>query len=214
MRLGLFRRRFSEHDADALESVRFVVLDTELTSLDTRSNRLLSVGAIAMRGPRILLGEQFYKLVNPGIDIPKPGVLIHGLTPGEVEAGDDPAAVLEELAGFVGSAVLVGHFVAIDLKVLAKELAAAGRRLTGPAIDTARVQSWLLRQRPKTDENLHAMDNLDLISVARSYGLEVAAVHHALGDAFLTARLWQRMIYALQSAGIRTLGEALRIGHS
>lgn len=52
-----------------LHSLRYVVLDTELTSLDHRTNRLLSVGAIVMQGPSIRLGEQFYRVVNPQVSI-------------------------------------------------------------------------------------------------------------------------------------------------
>ena len=47
-------------------SLRYVVLDTELTSLDYRTNRLLSIGAISMQGPSIQLGNQFYRVINPG----------------------------------------------------------------------------------------------------------------------------------------------------
>jgi len=42
-----------------LRDVRYAVLDTELTSLDTRSNRLLSIGAIAMDGSKIRMADQF-----------------------------------------------------------------------------------------------------------------------------------------------------------
>src|SRR5690349_21693391 len=79
-----------------LRDVRFVVLDTELTSLDKRTNRLLSVGAITMRGPKILLGEQFYRVVNPGVNIPATSIVVHGLRPEDVAQGDSPDAVLAD----------------------------------------------------------------------------------------------------------------------
>ncbi len=43
-----------------LGEVRYAVVDTELTSLNTKSNRLLSIGAIAMDGAKIRMAEQFY----------------------------------------------------------------------------------------------------------------------------------------------------------
>ncbi|HEY6370061.1 MAG TPA: putative nucleotidyltransferase substrate binding domain-containing protein [Candidatus Sulfotelmatobacter sp.] len=61
----------------ALDSLRYVVLDTELTSLDHRTNRMLSIGAIAMLGPSIQLGTQFYRVVNPHVPIPAETVVIH-----------------------------------------------------------------------------------------------------------------------------------------
>ena len=55
--------RFSKETL--LREVRYTVVDTELTSLDAKSNRLLSIGAIAMDGPKIRMAEQFYTVVNP-----------------------------------------------------------------------------------------------------------------------------------------------------
>src|SRR5690349_25119235 len=85
-----------------LRDVRFVVLDTELTSLDKRTNRLLSVGAIAMRGPKILLGEQLYRVVNPGVDVPAESIVVHGLRLEDVAQGDSRDEVLIDLPDVLG----------------------------------------------------------------------------------------------------------------
>src|SRR5215472_18814057 len=94
-----------------LRDVRYAAVDTELTSLDSRSNRLLSIGAIAMDGSKIRMAEQFYRIVNPGVEVPAPSVLIHKLRPNDVEQGIPPLQALAELRKFVEGRVLVGHFV-------------------------------------------------------------------------------------------------------
>ena len=116
--------RESEHaiSRDApLDSVRYVVLDTELTSLDHRTNRLLSVGAIAMRGASIRLGEQLYRLVNPQVSIPAETVVVHKLRSEDVAEAAGLSETMEDLSRFINGAVLVGHFVDIELKILKKE---------------------------------------------------------------------------------------------
>ena len=195
-----------------LAAARYVILDTELTSLDTRSNRLLSVGAIAMRGPKILLGEQFYRVVNPGVTVPAKGVLIHKLRPADVENGLAPAEVLNELQMFIEDAVLVGHFAEIDVKVLRKELAVSGRELRNPAICTARVHRWIVEKQRYSEDQFHKLEHLDLASLAKIYDLEICEAHHALDDAFVTARLWQKMMPTLDAMGIRTLSKLLKVG--
>ena len=192
-----------------LDATRFVVLDTELTSLDHRSNRLLSVGAIAMQGGAIRLGQQFYRVVNPGVAIPAPGILIHGLRTDDVAQGEAPAQVLEELQVFLEGAVLVGHFVGIDLKVLRKELASGGHTLDNPAIDTARVHRWVSRHRLADQP-----EDLSLPALAKTYGLPFAEAHHALDDAFLTARLWQKLMRILAEHEVHDLDGLLRIGRA
>src|ERR1035438_1643291 len=122
----------------SLHDVLYAVVDTELTSLDTRSNRLISIGAITMDdGTKIRFGEQFYRVVNPGVHVPAAGVLVHKLRPNDVEQGIPPADALAELRQFIEGKVLVGHFVHIDLNALRKELGDEQHQLSNPAIDTA-----------------------------------------------------------------------------
>jgi DNA polymerase III subunit epsilon len=197
-----------------LRDVRYVVLDTELTSLDKRTNRLLSVGAIAMQGARIAVGEQFYRVVNPGVHIPAESIVVHGLRPEEVAQGESPESVLAELRVLAEGAVIVGHFVRIDADVLRKELRALGHSLPITAIDTARAYHWLKLQQSLGEGHDHVNVALDLASVAHDLGIQVDDAHHALIDAYVTAQVWQRMIPQLEAAGVSTLGRALRIARS
>src|SRR5437879_1535381 len=126
---GWFKRAAGSHGREKparfqdtpLASLRYVVLDTELTSLAHRTNRLLSIGAIAMQGPSIQLGKQFYRLVNPNVSIPAQSVLIHKLRSEDVGGGEQPSKVLDDLCGLIEGAVLVGHCVEIELQILRKE---------------------------------------------------------------------------------------------
>jgi DNA polymerase III epsilon subunit-like protein len=196
----------------ALDSLRYVVLDTELTSLDHRTNRLLSIGAISMQGPSIQLGNQFYRLINPGVSIPAESVVIHKLRGEDVVGGETPKQCLDDLCQFIEGAVLVGHFVDIELKILGKEMDQTGHKFNNPAIDTARVHAWILRHGPYSDDLSAQLEKMDLATLAKFYSFDVQDAHHALSDAFLTARIWQKMLYALQAKGVRNLRKMLSIG--
>lgn len=217
---GWLRTMLSRREADApfpvetrLEALRYVVVDTELTSLDSLSNRILSIGAIAMEGGKICLGEQFYRVVNPGVSVPVETILIHGLRPIDVIEGESPKDAVAEFLQFAQGAVLVGHFVSIDLAALKKELPSEARTLDQPALDTARIQRWLdMRRKAYQEDQGHHVESVDLASLAMRYKLEVREAHHALYDAFLTAQLWQRLMAELALRKIMTWGELMRIG--
>ena len=217
---GWFKRAAGFHEENksalsrdtALDSVRYVVLDTELTSLDHRTNRMLSIGAIAMQGPSIQLGTQFYRVVNPHVPIPAESVVIHKLRSEDVVGGEQPEKCLDDLRQFIAGAVLVGHCVGIDLKILAKEMSETGHKLSNPAVDTARVHHWILRHGPYSEDLSVQLENLDLATLAKFYNLDVQGAHHALSDAFLTARVWQKMLHTLQQNGVTDLKKLLRIG--
>ena len=191
-----------------LREARFVVVDTELTSLERRTNRMLSIGAIAMHGPSIRLGEQFYRIINPGEEFPAESILIHGLRPADIAAGDPPAAVVRDFHEFAKDSVLVGHFVGIDIDALRKELQ---EPFSNPFLDTARAFRWLRLH----DEQVRGLDEvgeqLSLAALAQRYGIEAGEAHHALGDAFTTGQLWQKLLLELEAAGITTLRQALKI---
>ena len=195
-----------------LNSLRYVVLDTELTSLDHRTNRLLSIGAIVMQGPSIRLGEQFYRVVNPQVSIPAETIVVHKLRVQDVEGGEKLENTLTDFFQFIRGSVLVGHFVEIDLKILRKEMARTGHKLDEPAVDTARIHHWILRHGPYS-EDLHVqLEKLDLSTLANFYRVDVHDAHHALSDAFLTARVWQKMLHAMQEKGIASLRQLTKIG--
>ena len=195
-----------------INSVRYVVLDTEFTSLDRRSNRLLSIGAITMKGASILMGEQFYRVLNPGGEVPAGTVVVHKLRPSDIEQGEPPLQVLAELRDYIAGAVLVGHFIKIDLEILRKELRPTEHSLDNPVVDTAQVHRWLLRKGRYSEDLFQRLETVDLASLAKIYNIEFREAHHALDDAFVTARLWQKLIYQLEARGDRTLADLLKIG--
>ncbi|MBZ5725667.1 MAG: hypothetical protein LAP87_11795 [Acidobacteriia bacterium] len=47
-----------------------------------------------------------------------------------------------------------------------------------------------------------------------AHSLDNPAIATACGDAFLTARLWQKMIHVLQAVSAGTLGTVLRFARS
>jgi DNA polymerase III subunit epsilon len=196
----------------ALDSLRYVVVDTELTSLDHRTNRLLSIGAIAMQGPSIQLGNQFYREVNPSVSIPAESIVIHKLRVEDLAGGEPTAQILDDLCCFIKGAVLVGHCVDIELKILRKEMGQSGHTFSNPAIDTAQVHHWILRHGRYSEDLPVQLENLDLATLAKFYSLDLQDAHHALSDAFLTARVWQKMIYMLQAKGVADLRTLLSLG--
>ena len=165
-----------------------------------------------MQGTSILLGEQFYRMVNPQVHIPPRSIVIHQIRSQDLASAEDMSKTLHELSYFIRGAVLVGHFTHIDLKALRKEMTQPGLAFDNPAIDTARVHHWLLSHGPYAEDPTLQLERLDLQSVAASHDLDPEGAHHALADAFLTARLWQKMLVTLQKNRVDNLKRLLKIG--
>ena len=214
---GLFKRKVRGAAAidgrTGITEARYVVIDTELTGLNEKKDSILSFGAVRVREGRIEIGETFYRLVSPEGPLTAENVVVHEITPSDVAAKPGIDTVLTEFLDFCGDDILVGHFMSIDLGFLDR----AARRLSGtfvrnPVIDTFSVHEWLRLRLKDHPYFLPPAENCKLYDIAKSFGVPVNGAHNALMDAYTTAQIFQRMVPMLQSAGVRDLGDLLKIG--
>lgn len=196
-----------------IDDVRFVVIDTELTGLDQRRDSLISIGAFRMNGSAIELGTYFDRMMNPERAMNPKSVLVHGVTPGEVELEPAQKPILAEFLSYCRDAVLVGHCIDVDLFYLNKELRSLhGTELGNPAVDTYSLYEWLAGRGIVRPQKASGGASTALFAIAADLGIAVASAHNALGDAYTTAQIFQRFLSLFRREGITTIGALLRIG--
>lgn len=196
------------------QTVEYVVFDTELTGLKPRKDSMVSIGAVKMRGGRILLGDTFYRLIDPRTALTAKSVVIHEITPSEAAESPGITTLLPEFLDFCGNAIVVGHVVSIDLQFINNEMDRLyGSALKNRAIDTYGLYRWIRDKEEKSCAYHGGLpESTDLFSLARKYEISVQHAHNALSDAFVTAQLFQRFLSALPQYGVTTLQDLLRIG--
>lgn len=199
-----------------IDQVRFVVIDSELTGLDRERDAVIALSAIRMKGSRILVGETFYRLVDPQRDLERDNIIIHRIRPSELINQPTIDVVLQEFAEFIGDDVVVGHFIQIDWAFVNRDMQNhLGKRLGNYTFDTCRVHQWV-------DLQNHTMDGTygygmaqdvecNLFALANQFDITITEAHHALYDALLAAYIWQRYLVSLKSFGVRRLGDLLPI---
>jgi DNA polymerase III subunit epsilon len=196
-----------------ISEVPYVVVDTELTGLDKKKDSIVSIGAVRMTGGRIELGNMFYRLVNPQTALTAQSILIHEITPSDVKAEPGIESVFERFLEFCSDAVLVGHFISIDLNFLNREMMRIREtEISNPALDTFSIYEWL-RQRNLPHACLErAPDGYRLFDIAKCFDIQVNGAHNAINDAYTTAQLFQRFLPLLSEAGVSDLTDLLRRG--
>ena len=128
-----WRERRGGGGAQALDGLRFTVLDSELTGLDERRDDIVSLGAVRMIGGQIHVGGTFHAFVKPTTPLDGRSIVIHGILPGQLEAEPPIDEVLPSFLEYATGTVLVGHCVGIDLAFLTRR--SPGADLLGPWID-------------------------------------------------------------------------------
>lgn len=178
-----------------LDALEYVVVDTESTGTEVGNDddAIVQIGAVRIAGGRIVDGDSFSRLVNPGRPILPGATRFHGITDEMVADAPPAETVLAALADYAGDAVLVGHNIAIDLALMKR-----AARIENPVLDTMLLSVGTFEARRD-----HTLDAL-----ADHFNEAVADRHSAPGDADLTARIFIRLLPELDRVGARRFGDA------
>jgi DNA polymerase-3 subunit epsilon len=199
----LFARTMPAAIEDApLSSLSSVVFDTETTGLEpSRGDEMLSLAGVRIVNGRVLKGETFNALVNPGRAIPVASTRVHGITDDMVAEAPGVETVLPAFHVFAQDSVLIAHNAAFDMTFLAKYRARAGVRFDQPVLDTVLLAALVFG----TQESL----TLDALAERFQVSLPAESRHTALGDALATAEVYCRLVRLLEPLGIVTLEQAV-----
>lgn len=189
----------AELDERPLSALVYTVFDTETTGLNpSGGDEIIQIGAARVVNGRLLRQESFEQLVDPGRDIPKPGIAIHGITPDMVVGQPRIDEVFPAFHQFAQDTVLVAHNAAFDMKFMQAPARRTGLRLAQPVLDTL-----LLSAVVHPHQESHRLE-----AIAERFGITVLGRHTALGDALVTAEVLLKLIPLLKDMGIVTLGQA------
>jgi DNA polymerase-3 subunit epsilon len=200
-----FRKASAAPAATPWRQADWLAIDLELTGLNPRRHEIIAIGAVPIRGGRVVLGDAFYTLVRPSHPSELGAVLIHKLR--KEDLADAPpievalAALLERMAG----SIPVCHTANVERAFLGRELRRRWLRMP-PAADTEVLGRVWLRQR-----GIDA-GGIPLSGLAQRLGQRAETPHHALGDALTTAAAFIALATHLERIGPQTVATLVRAG--
>jgi DNA polymerase-3 subunit epsilon len=161
-----------------LGEARWVVVDCETSGLDIRRDRLLSIGAVAVREGRVELADCFEAKVRQQTPSAPENIVIHGIG-GDTQLleGRELDSVMRDFAAFAGAGVPAAFHAAFDAGILRRH----GFASRAAWLDLAGLAPALF---PALKPRESSLDHW-----LAAFGIPAQARHDALGDAFSTAQL-------------------------
>ena len=189
-------------DETPTDQVRFVVLDSETTGLDPRNDRLITIGAVAVRAGEILLDDSFDALIR--VDENTSAVTVHGVTRDESQRGIEEPEALERFLDYVRDGVIVGHHIGHDIATFDAACERHwGTRLLNRSMDTMDLTLHLEQDGAFAGPPIR---RFTLDALCEMFGVIPHDRHTASGDAFITAQVLLRLLKLGARFGRTTLG--------
>lgn len=154
------------------KDLHLVVVDTETTGLDAKTERVIEVGIIHFEGGQVV--DRYGTLIDPGVPIPQEVVALTGIKDEDVAGQPRFADVAAEVLRRLSQGVIVGYNLPFDKGFLVAELERAGL-------------SW--PDRPCLDplilvRELHRNQGSKKLGVAAArMGISLEEAHRATADA-------------------------------
>ncbi|MER0236900.1 3'-5' exonuclease [Fulvimarina sp. MAC8] len=184
-----------------LRDLVYCVFDTETTGLIPHRDEIVQMGAIRIVDGKLVEGETFDMLVDPGGPIPRASSKIHGISDEMVAGQPKIAEAGRRFFEFAKDSVLVAHNAPFDMSFLRRHEKNIGVSFDHPIVDTVLVSAVVFGM---TESHM-----LDAVCERLGISIEKKDRHTALGDARVTAEAMKRMIPLLEARGIDTFGKLL-----
>ena len=197
---GCFDRTW--HDDAPIGQVRFVVLDSETTGLDPQTDRIITIGAVAVLNGEIVIEDSFDALLK--VEENTSAVTVHGITRDQSAKGVDEPQALEVFLDYLRDGVIVGHHIGHDIATLdAAYTRHWGARLRNRSLDTMDLTLHL--ERAGAFVGRPAIRHFTLDALCDMFGVIPHDRHTASGDAFITAQVFLRLVRLASRFGRGTL---------
>ena len=193
-------RKFRPLTNTPLNRQRLVVIDLETTGFDLKRDLVISIGAVAIERGGIHLNQMFECTLFRDVETVTESILIHGISPSELAAGEDPVLALLDFMEFVGDSPFLAYHARFDQQMLTRALKESlGYRLTHPFFDVAEIAPLL---HPEAGLTKAGLDDW-----VKYFKLQVHQRHHASADALVTAEIALILFNHARQQGIENLAQ-------
>ena len=184
-------QEFKKKPEKDLKKIRFVVFDTETTGLDFKKDKVLSIGAISVKGNTIDVSDSFEVYLEQEL-FKKDSVEIHGIIKGGNYKKIKEREALIQFLAFIKNSILVAHHAAFDVAMVNEML----KKYDLPKLKNKVLDTGNLFKKTSLNETTNKHYSLD--ELCKIFKVKKHDRHTASGDAYITSLIMIKIISLLQ----------------
>ena len=178
----------------AIEATRIVVLDTETTGFDYLQDCILCIGAVSLQNNTISLKDSFEVFIEQD-HYDQNSAKIHGILKQWILDSPTEFEALQQFLEYLGDAIIVAHHAYFDIGMINKALERNNLpQLTNKTLDTAHLYKKTLIK----SHLFERKDHYTLDDLADKFDISKKDRHTALGDAYITAIAFLKIVKKLK----------------
>lgn len=166
-----------------------IVFDTETTGLNPKKDEVLSIGAVKVKGDKILTSQSFEVFLKPSRAISAESIKIHHIRPCDLDYAIEPLEGVKKFLEFIGNRPLVGYYLEFDVSMM--------NRLIKPWLGITLPNRQIEVSGLYFDKKIALIPqgNIDLRfdTILRDLNIPKMGQHNALNDAIMTAMVYIKL---------------------
>ncbi len=166
-----------------------VVYDCETTGLNPKKDEIISIGAVKIKGNKILLDQAMHIYLQPNDEISHESITIHHIRNCDLENALPPREAIESFLHYIGNRDLVGYYLEFDVAMINKYT----KEMIGITLPNKKEEVSALYYDKKISTIPQGNIDLRFDTILQDLALPKLKSHDALNDAVMTAMMYLKI---------------------
>ena len=184
---------------DETENDEVVVFDCETTGLNPKKDELISIGAVKIKGDKILTNEAIHIYVQQKKQISHESIAIHQIRHCDLEDAVPIEEAIEKFLHFIGNRTLAGYFLEFDVAMINKYI----KPMYGITLPNRQEEVSAIYYDKKIATIPQGHIDLRFDTILKDLGLPTLQAHDALNDAVMTAMIYLKLKHVKRIRNVR-----------
>jgi DNA polymerase-3 subunit epsilon len=166
-----------------------VVFDCETTGLKPKIDDIISIGAVKIKGNKILTNEAIHLFVKQEKQISHESIAIHQIRHCDLEEAISIEEAIKEFLYFIGNRKLVGYYLEFDVAMINKYI----KPMFGITLPNKKEEVSAIYYDKKIATIPQGNIDLKFDTILKDLALPTLQAHDALNDAVMKAMMYLKL---------------------